>query len=612
MFLSASKLLCMFVLCCLTFSNTSLAADLILKREIFNDPSHSLDIQAIEQQSFSPANNLLTAGYTTATEWLRITVAASNQHQLELRIRPTYLDEVTLFQSDPNHPGQWIARTTGDTQPFEDRDILHPTTLGFLIQGQPQTSVYYLKLQTTSTSMLYAEVLPPQEAKLKDLHRSVIVVFYLALMLWLTFWAANDFISTRHLLTGLFVLYQLTHIGYVLSLFGYLAPFVHAPLNSTLTSLLVITVAFISILLHYHILITYKPSRIGMRTLLMLSFFYPLLLLLLFTGHAQTALQINAYIVLAGAFLFLTLPYTASLDSTPSRKTLQCIYALQTLAIGSSMLPIIGLITTAEWNLNAGLGYSLVSGLLMYIILQQRSAALRHETAQTRMALQLAQQQLVFEREKRDELGYFMAMITHELKTPLSVIRLALDAMQITGPLKKHVEHSIVDISNMVDRCAQLNKIEEQSMQIHDEECDPAFILQSLITEYECTSRIELVINMAATFKSDQLMLRLVLRNLLENALKYSPADGIIFIQISPQKHPDHRDGIAILFENQVETTPDIGRIFDKYYRGSDSHSHTGFGLGLYLSRALALLLNGTLDASLHHHRIRFCLWLPH
>ncbi|MPS47595.1 MAG: hypothetical protein E2592_01185 [Methylobacillus sp.] len=607
-----SRLLIMLALCCLAFSTACKAQDLIIKREVFRDPSNSLDIHAVERQQFEPAKKLLTAGYTPDTHWLRIVVGPSSPQPLELRIRPTYLDEVTLYQPDPDHPGQWLARTTGDTYPFEERDVLYPTAFGFLIQGQPESTVYYLKLKTTSTSILYAEVLTPQDSRLKDLRRSALIVMYLSLMLWLTFWAANDFISTRHRLTGLFVLYQLTHIAYVLSVLGYLAPFVHAPLNDKLTSLLVISVAFISILLHYSLLVIYKPSRIGMRALLALSFFYPFLLFLLCTGHAQAALQINAYIILAGAILFLTLPYTARQDSTPSRKTLQLIYALQTLSIGSSMMPIVGWIATDEWNLNSGLAYSLVSGLLMYIILQQRSAALRQEAEKTRLALQLAQQELAFEREKRDELGHFMAMITHELKTPLAVIRLALDAMQMTGPLKKHVEHSINDISDMIDRCAQINRIEDQSIQVNVESCDTGRILTALISEYGCAARVDLRIGAAAVINTDQLMLRLILRNLLENALKYAPAGSPILIEVNTQPHADGRNSISICIENSVETPPDISRLFDKYYRGPGSRKQTGFGLGLYLSRALALLLKGRLDASLHGDRIRLCLWLPH
>lgn len=607
-----SRILALLAFCCLAFSSACNAEDLVIKREVFSDASNSLDIDAIQQQSFKPIGQLLTAGYTTASQWLRLTVAPSSEKSLELRIRPTYLDKVTLYKPDPDHPGQWLARSTGDAFSFHERDSLYPGTFGFLIQGQPEPTVYYLKLQTTSTAMMYAEVLPPKASSLKNLRHGIILVVYLALMLWLTFWAANDFISHPHRLTGLFVLYQFIHIGYAIAIQGYLAPFLSASSADILTSLLILTVVFTGILFHYSLFSAYAPSRIGMRALLLMAAFYPFLLIALFTGHAREALQFNSYILLTGPLLFLILAFTASRNGVPSRKVLRIVYGLHSASLFVLILPIIGWTNTAEWNLNTMLAHSVISAFLMYIMLQQRSVAIHRKAEQTRLALYLAKQELVFEREKRDELGYFMTMITHELKTPLSVIRLSLDAMRLTGPLKNHVERSIVDISSMVDRCAQLNNIEEQNIQLNQEACDPVAILQNLVAEYGCATRVDISTDLTTSIHSDQLMLRLILRNLLENALKYSPAASPIFIRIEMQTHLDNSSGVAILFENNVETLPDIHRLFDKYYRSHDSHRQTGFGLGLYLSRAVAVLLNGTLEASLHDHHIRFHLCLPH
>lgn len=270
-----SRILALLAFCCLTFSSACNAEDLVIKREVFSDASNSLDIDAIQQQSFKPIGQLLTAGYTTASQWLRLTVAPSSEKSLELRIRPTYLDKVTLYKPDPDHPGQWLARSTGDAFSFHERDSLYPGTFGFLIQGQPEPTVYYLKLQTASTAMMYAEVLPPKASSLKNLRHGIILVVYLALMLWLTFWAANDFISHPHRLTGLFVLYQFIHIGYAIAIQGYLAPFLSASSADILTSLLILTVVFTGILFHYSLFSAYAPSRIGMRALLLMAAFYP-------------------------------------------------------------------------------------------------------------------------------------------------------------------------------------------------------------------------------------------------------------------------------------------------------------------------------------------------
>lgn len=591
---------------------------MIIQREVFSDASGQLDIQDIEQQRFKPMPNLLIAGYTAATQWVRITVAPTHEKTLELIIRPTYLDEITLYAPDREHPGQWLTRTTGDRYAYEDRTRRNAITHGFVIDGPSSPTVYYLKLRTTSTALMYVETLTPHEANLKEMRQHILIVFYLAMMLWLAFWAANDFISKPHLLTGLFTIYQIGHILYALGILGYFAPFIdqqHPALNDTLTSIAILTIVWISIFFHYVLLSQYQPPKFGMRLLLGFSSFYPVLLYALFNGHAREALQVNAYIVILLTTLLLPLAMTARQDSpqhtAPSRKMLQIIYGLHTLSLVASILPIMGWSSATEWNLNAILGHSIISAFLMYIILQQRSTAISQEANTAKLSLKLAQQELIFERQKRDEMGYFMAMITHELKTPLSVIRLSLDSLQLPGPSKHHIEQSILDISSMIDRCAQLDNIEAQQIRLSYQPCDAEAVLHTLIHEYACTERIDLSSHTPQTFPCDLLMLRLILRNLLENALKYSPASSQISIRIYPQANSADRQGIAISFENAVTSRPDINKLFDKYYREATSRKHTGFGIGLYLSRAVALSLGGSLDASLHLHQIRFSLWLP-
>ncbi|MGY1488942.1 sensor histidine kinase [Methylobacillus pratensis] len=602
------------LLLCVGWISSAHANGLIAKREVFSDPSGQLDIGQVQRQDFKPVKNLLIAGYTPATQWMRIVVAPTSEKSIELRIRPTYLDEATLYYQDPQRPGTWLSKVAGDRYAYRDRERHNAITHGFVIDGQPVPTVYYLKLHTTSTSLMYVEALTHADANLKEMRQHLMMVFYLAIMLWLGVWSANSFIARPDLTMGLFTIYQASHMAYALALFGYLAPFVpqaHPALNDTLTSIIILTTVWISILFHYVQLSAYRPNKTALHALLAMALSYPVLMYGLFNGHAREALQFNAYLVLTAVPLFLILAMTASKENSPSRKTLRIIYGLHTLSLAVATLPIIGWSSATEWHLNAILGHSMISGLLLYIILQQRSNAMRKESENAKLSLRLAQQELSFERQKRDEMGYFMAMITHELKTPLAVIRLSLDSLGLSGTSKHHIEQSIGDISSMIDRCAQINKLEEQRVQVNYEMCSPDAILQALIGEYACTNRVELSMHFTGPFRCDRMMLRLMLRNLLENALKYSPADSPISIRINAQTENDGRSGVAVSFENSVDQPPDLIRIFDKYYREANSSKHTGFGLGLYLSRAVALSLNGSLNASVYHHRIRFILWLP-
>jgi len=604
---------------CLLFSNTGKADDLVVQREVFSDVTGQMGIDTVSQQTFKPVKQLLMAGYTAHTQWLRITVAATAEQHLELRIRPTYLDHITLYQADPAYSGQWLSRTTGDRYAYQDRERRHAITHGFVIHGQATPTVYYLKLKTSSTALMYVEVLPGKAANLKEMRQHILIIFYLAIMLWLAFWAANEFFGKPDWLTGLFILYQGSHMIYAVAIMGYFAPMLpaqHAALNDKFTSIAVLTIVWVSIFFHYVLLRPYQPNRWGMRLLLGLAGFYPALLLGLFNGYALQVLRLNAHIVLLVSLLLLPLALSTRRDTpaevVPGRRTLQVIYALHTLSLLISILPMMGWSPASEWSLSAILVHSLIAALLMYIVLQQRASAIFAETTKAKLALQLARQQLDLERQKRDEMGYFMSMITHELKTPLSVIRLLLAEIHMQDASKRHMEQSVLDISSMVDRCAQLEKIEQQAISVSVEPCDLPAILQTLADEYACAHRIDFSLPPALPlFYCDPLMLRLMLRNLLENAVKYAPANSRIAISIIAASDAHKGDGLSVCVENQVESLPDMQQLFDKYYRAPTSRKHSGFGIGLYLSRAVARALGGELAASLHDHHIRFHLWLP-
>ncbi|WP_148296221.1 7TM-DISM domain-containing protein [Methylophilus sp. OH31] len=589
-----------------------------MQRAAFSDSTGHMGIDEVSHQSFKPINQLLIAGYTTNTQWLRITVAGTAEKHLELRIRPTYLDQITLYQADLGHPGKWLSRTTGDRYAYQDRERRHAITHGFVIQGQPTPKVYYLKLKTSSTALMYVEVLSGKEANLKEIRQHVLIMFYLAIMLWLAFWAANEFFGKPEWLTGLFILYQISHMIYAVAIMGYFAPMIpteYSALNDKFTSIAVLTIVWVSIFFHYVLLTPYQPNRWGMRLLIGLAGFYPVLLLGLFSGYASQVLRLNAHIVLAVSLLLLPLALTARRDTpaevVPSRRTLKVIYALHTLSLLISILPMMGWSPASEWSLSAILVHSLIAALLMYIVLQQRSAAIYTETTNAKLALQLSQQQLGLERQKRDEMGYFMSMITHELKTPLSVIRLLLGEVPLQDKSRRHMEQSVVDISSMIDRCAQLEKIEQQVISVSAEHCDPLTMLKILAEEYACLDRIDFSVHAIPPFFCDPLMLRLVLRNLLENAFKYAPNSSRISIVIRAEAGVGDAAGVSFIFENDVDSLPDMPQLFDKYYRAPASRKHSGFGIGLYLSRAVAQALGGKLTASMQNPQIRFHLWLP-
>ena len=84
-----NRLFHLLVLWALLLGVSARAQDLIIDRALLQDRSGTLTINEVAQAEFTPMGKLLNAGYTASVHWVRLTI--------ELHIRPTFLDEVLLF-----------------------------------------------------------------------------------------------------------------------------------------------------------------------------------------------------------------------------------------------------------------------------------------------------------------------------------------------------------------------------------------------------------------------------------------------------------------------------------------------------------------------------------
>ncbi|MGL4619252.1 MAG: sensor histidine kinase, partial [Chroococcidiopsis sp.] len=89
--------------------------------------------------------------------------------------------------------------------------------------------------------------------------------------------------------------------------------------------------------------------------------------------------------------------------------------------------------------------------------------------------------------------------------------------------------------------------------------------------------------------------LREVLSNLLDNAIKYTPPGGKIYVQAGLER--DNFQGIAISDTGVGIPPQDLERIFDRHYRGRQADSDIpGTGLGLAIAKALIEQMQGTIE----------------
>ncbi len=589
--------------------------DLIVSRADLQDKSGTLTIEQVVQSDFQPSGLILSKGYTDSVHWLRLRIKApASGEQIELRIRPTYLDEVQLYEPDVTSSNGWKMHVTGDRYAFNNRERA-AITLGFIIHPTTQEATYYLRLKTASSSLLNVMALTPREARLKDMRLDVFQIFYLGVMLWLLFWALHDYQGSRQALTIWFLIYQVSYIAYDLAVTGYLAPFVpdDAPQwADQITSVLVVTTVFLGVVFHRNLFRLYAPPKLLMRGLDALMLIYPLLMVAMATGHARIALQINSIILLLMSLFFISLAMTARQESTPSRRVLRIIFGIQSFSLFISMLPLLGIVEAVDWNLQATIIHGLVSGILMFTILHLRSRKIAQTGQQAQLELALAQQHLELERVQKEEQNRFINMLTHELKTPLSVLRMVIGTPTPTEAMVSHANRAVRDMNSVIEHCAQVDTLEGTAHEPHLTDVFLMNELDDLQRSNTSSERIEIYSQFSPSLHTDAQALRIILNNLIDNALKYSPPDSLIEIRISQYNQID-RNFALVVVENlpSVAGWPDAEKVFQKYYRSPAAHHQIGTGLGLYLIDNMARQLGGKVEYAPNNTHIRFILWLP-
>ena len=198
----------------------------------------------------------------------------------------------------------------------------------------------------------------------------------------------------------------------------------------------------------------------------------------------------------------------------------------------------------------------------------------------------------------------FVANVSHEIKTPLAVIKNYTNALnnENLSPLERtEYTETIVKatdkLSTLVSNILKLNKLDNQEIDVQAKEfdlcqqlCDCALHFESLWEQKNICFTVD--IEEKATIKADKDMLEIVWNNLLSNALKFTSVGGNISLL---QTSNENAITVSISDTGCGIDSETKKRIFDKFYQGETSHSGEGNGLGLALAYRVVEKLGGTL-----------------
>jgi signal transduction histidine kinase len=197
------------------------------------------------------------------------------------------------------------------------------------------------------------------------------------------------------------------------------------------------------------------------------------------------------------------------------------------------------------------------------------------------------------EKEKKHQ-EQLLSMLTHELKTPLSVINTALISKNPSEKLKKNASISVHNICNIMDKCLDSQRANHSSYNLNPTNINIYEFINNIATSLSKNSDI-IMINVDKSLEviTDATYFNSIIRNLIENALKYKSDDSTIEIYSTYV-----RGWLYLEIMNQTDdnTLPDNKLIFNQFYRSPTAYKTSGAGLGLYIVKSNIEALQGTIS----------------
>ncbi len=198
--------------------------------------------------------------------------------------------------------------------------------------------------------------------------------------------------------------------------------------------------------------------------------------------------------------------------------------------------------------------------------------------------------QLRFSKEQQ----HFMMALTHELKTPIAVATLNLETLQkrkLEEPQQqKLIQNTLQEANRLNSLCNNMllsSQIDASNYSLTNEDVNLSELLETSIAEYKnrfSSHQFIKNINENNFIIGDRMLLQIAVNNLIDNAIKYSPKESEILINLFVR---NNQTTLQVIDKGKGISQLDKQKIFDKFYRAGNAATKgaKGTGLGLYLTK---------------------------
>lgn len=262
--------------------------------------------------------------------------------------------------------------------------------------------------------------------------------------------------------------------------------------------------------------------------------------------------------------------------------------------------------------------YVLISSLLLALTFGGVLFYLFRQNKKINQKLQTQNEEIIRQKEELEELSTkaqvaneakisFFTNISHEFRTPLTLILAPLEEMQGDAKMAQRwsrnlnlVHKNVIRLLRLINQLMDFRKIEVERMRLRASENELISFTNDILHSYQGIAQkrnIDLRLlthERSLTVWFDVNMLDKVLFNLLSNAFKFTGDGG--FVHLSINRSEDNKEAVIKVEDNGVGMDEEgVKNTFNVFYQG-EFENQKGSGLGLALSKELILLHRGSID----------------
>lgn len=572
---------------------------------------------------YQPLKETASVGYGQAALWIKLDLKGDQSKEpIAVIVQPPFLERIELYQGEGGSRQTITPRVTGrDIYPDAGNHV--GLRSGFIIEPSPLPRTVYLRISTPTTLTASVAVMPLKDAMELDQLLEALLATYVAFLIGVCVWGLVNWLIRREAIYGLFVFRQLYWLLFFFAFFGLFRFIIgdHVSLAGRGFIYVFLAVTVVTVTAYFDLkLLSGFGAASPLQTLLGAALFLPAVsVMLLLSGRPGTALHINTFIV--NLILILTCLLAFSVRD-PERERygslaiwiIRAGFVLMTVVIVMPVLMHQNVIQTRLPAVNFIFLNALLSTCILVALLSIRARRRDLAAQEALLQVQIKERELNEESLRRAEKEKFLSMLTHELRNPLGVIRLLVDPKSPGGQM---IEKAAVDMAGVIERVEQSEKLDGRPMSLEVTRFNLGRFLEELAADKPLAERVRIACCDTSIVKTDGMLLKSILRNLLDNAVKYSPPGSTVDLVASFQSG-DPSAGLVLEVVNKVGDAglPDRDRLYSKYYRSKRSHHQPGSGLGLFLVANWVNALGGNLvyevrqDAD-EQQSVSFKLWLP-